>query len=133
MSFTHISTNHAPQFPGMEAEGFGAAPPPAPVKSARSRNRAAWWRQDLDRTAFYLMGQARTEDERAFVEQLYEQAVEEGPDFINYRSKSAFEAAPRLGIDRNAYARILNALDMIERGTSTGIAATRASRASPAP
>jgi hypothetical protein len=30
------------------------------------------------------MGQARTEDERAFVEQLYEQAV------------------PRLGIDRNA-------------------------------
>jgi hypothetical protein len=63
------------------------------------------------------MGQARTEDERAFVEQLYEQAVEEGPDFINYRSKSAFEAAPKLGIDRNAYARILNALDMIERGT----------------
>jgi hypothetical protein len=49
--------------------------------------------------------------------QLYEQAVEEGPDFINYRSKSAFEAAPRLGIDRNTYARILSALDMIERGT----------------
>jgi hypothetical protein len=118
MSFTQISTNHAPQFPGMEAEGSGASPPPAPVKSARSRNRAAWWRQDLERTAAYLMGQARTEDERAFVEKLYEQAVEEGPDFINYRSKSAFEAAPRLGIDRNAYARILSALDMIERGTS---------------
>jgi hypothetical protein len=90
MSFTHISTNHAPQFPGMEAEG-SSAPSPAPVKSARSANRAAWWRQDLDRTAAYLMGQARTEDERAFVEKLYEQAVEEGPDFINYRSKSAFE------------------------------------------
>jgi hypothetical protein len=59
------------------------------------------------------MGQARTESERVFVEQLYEQAVEEGPD---YRAKSAFEAAPRLGIDRNAYARILSALDMIERG-----------------
>jgi hypothetical protein len=41
----------------------------------------------------------------------------EGPDFINYRAKSAFLAAPRLGIDRNAYARILNALDAIERGT----------------
>jgi hypothetical protein len=116
MSFTQISTNHAPQFPGMQAEGVGA-PSPAPVKSARSRNRAAWWQQDLSRTALYLMGQARTEDERAFVEQLYEQAIEEGPDFINYRAKSAFEAAPRLGIDRNAYARILNALDMIERGT----------------
>jgi hypothetical protein len=36
---------------------------------------------------------------------------------IRYRAKSAFEAAPRLGIDRNAYARILNVLDMIERGT----------------
>jgi hypothetical protein len=31
------------------------------------------------------MGQARTEDERAFVEQLYEQAVEEGPDFRSKR------------------------------------------------
>ena len=113
MTFTQISTNQPGLFP--EPEGF--APSPAPVKSARSRNRAAWWRQDLSRTALYLMGQARTEDERAFVEQLYEQAVEEGPDFINYRSKSAFEAAPRLGIDRNAYARILSALDMIERGT----------------
>ena len=41
----------------------------------------------------------------------------QGPDFINYRGKSAFLAAPRLGIDRNAYARILNALEAIERGT----------------
>ena len=117
MSISNALPNQPALFSGMESEGFGVPPSPAPVKSARSRNRAAWWRQDLDRTAVYLMGQARTEDERAFVEQLYEQAIEEGPDFINYRSKSAFEAAPRLGIDRNAYARILNALDMIERGT----------------
>ena len=116
MSFEPFSTNQPPLFSGMEAEGFGVPPSPALVKSGRSRNRAAWWQQDLSRTATYLMGQARTEGERAFVEQLYEQAVEEGPDFIHYRSKSAFEAAPRLGIDRNAYARILNALDMIERG-----------------
>jgi hypothetical protein len=63
------------------------------------------------------MGQARNDDERAFVERLYDEAMAEGPDFINYRSKSAFLAAPRLGIDRNAYARILNALEAIERGT----------------
>ena len=62
------------------------------------------------------MGQARTEDERAFVERLYDEALEEGPDFTNYRAKSLFQAAPKLGIDRNAYARILNALEMIERG-----------------
>ena len=47
----------------------------------------------------------------------YDEALAEGPDFINYRGKSAFLAAPRLGIDRNAYARILNALEAIEQGT----------------
>jgi hypothetical protein len=76
MSIANALPNQPPLFSGMEAEGFDAAPSPAPVKSARSRNRAAWWQQDLSRTALYLMGQARTEDERAFVEQLYEQAVE---------------------------------------------------------
>ena len=94
MSFEPFSTNQAPMFSGMEAEDFDACPPPAPVTSARSRNRAAWWRQGLDRTAVYLMGQARTEDERAFVEQLYEQAVEEGPDFINYRARSPLRPLP---------------------------------------
>jgi hypothetical protein len=107
--------NRLPLFSGLEPEG--AAPPPSPApKSARSRNRAASWQSDLTRTATYLMGQAKTEDERAFVERLYEQALEEGADFLHYRAKSAFMEAPRLGIDRNAYARILHALDMIERG-----------------
>jgi hypothetical protein len=114
MSFEHLSANQ----PGLFPEPESASPSPTPrVKSARSANRAAWWEQDLGRTATYLIGQARTDDERAFVERLYDEAVAEGPDFINYRSKSAFLAAPRLGIDRNAYARILNALEAIERGT----------------
>ena len=114
MSFEQLSANQ----PGLfaEPESAGASPTPR-VKSARSANRAAWWEQDLSRTATYLMGQARNDDERAFVERLYEEAMAEGPDFINYRGKSAFLAAPKLGIDRNAYARILNALEAIERGT----------------
>ena len=33
------------------------------------------------------MGQARNDDERAFVERLYDEAMAEGPDFINYRGK----------------------------------------------
>jgi hypothetical protein len=75
MSFEQVSTNQPALFPEMES----AAPSPAPrFKSMRSANRAAAWEQDLTRTATYLMGQARTEGERAFVEQLYEQAVEEG-------------------------------------------------------
>ena len=104
------------------AEPESADTSPAPrVRSARSANRSAWWEQDLSRTATYLLGQARSDDERAFVEQLYDEAMAEGPDFINYRGKSAFLAAPRLGIDRNAYARILNALEAIERGTYRGV------------
>src|SRR5271166_3881360 len=106
MSFEHLSTNQPSLF--AEPESAGASPAPR-VKSARSANRAAWWEQDLSRTATYLMGQARTDEERVFVERLYDEAMAEGPDFINYRG--------RLGIDRNAYARILNALEAIERGT----------------
>jgi len=56
MSFEHLSANQ----PGLFAEPESAGPSPAPrVKSARSANRAAWWKQDLGRTATYLMGQAR--------------------------------------------------------------------------
>ena len=39
MSFEPFSTNQAPLF-GMEAEGFGVPPSPAPIKSARSRSAA---------------------------------------------------------------------------------------------
>jgi len=127
MSLEHLSTSQPSLFTEPECASGSPAPP---VKSARSANRAAWWEQDLSRTATYLMGQARSDDERAFVERLYDEAMAEGPDFINYRAKSAFLAAPKLGIDRNAYARILNALEAIERGTPTGTAARRASRAS---
>jgi len=84
MSFEHLSANQ----PGLFAESGSASPAPR-VKSARSANRAAWWEQDLSRTATYLMGQARSDEERAFVERLYDEAMAEGPDFINYRGKSA--------------------------------------------
>src|SRR5271165_2495742 len=94
MSFEHLSANQ----PGLFAELETSPTSPAPrVKSARSANRGAWWEQDLNRTATYLMGQARSDEERAFVERLYDEAMAEGPDFINYRGKSAFLAAPGLG------------------------------------
>ena len=109
MSFDPLSANQTPFFSGMEPDGPGQPPCPPPVKSARSHNRAVSWRHDLAQAASYLMGQARSEDERAFIEKLYEDALEEGPDFTHYRSKSDYRAAPKVGIDRNA--------DMIERGT----------------
>jgi hypothetical protein len=101
-------------FPGLAEETPSPAPRP---RSARSANRAAWWEQDLNRSAAYLMGKARNEEERELIGRLYEQTLDEGADFMRYRSRSAFRDAPRLGIDRNAYARILNALELIERGT----------------
>lgn len=113
MYFTQVSETSPALF-----HEFDAAPEkPARVKSPRSRNRASAWESDLCKTVAYLFGQARTDEERAFIERLYEEAEAEGPDFTKYRSKSAFMNAPKLGIDRNAYARILNALEMIERGT----------------
>ena len=90
---------------------------PSPARSPRSRNRAAAREADLCRTYAYLSGQCRTDADRAQLDALYEQASAEGPDFINYRAHSSFMAAPKAGIDRNAYARLLNALEMIERGT----------------
>ncbi len=83
MSFERLSTNQPSLF--TEPECASASPAPR-VKSARSANRAAWWQQDLSRTATYLMGQARSDEERAFVERLYDEAMAEGPDFINYTS-----------------------------------------------
>ena len=75
MSFEHLSTNQPSLF--TEPENAGGSPAPR-VKSARSANRAAWWEQDLSRTATYLMGQARSDEERAFVERLYGEAMAEG-------------------------------------------------------
>lgn len=99
MPFQHFLANQPSLFAGLET----ASETPAPrVKSARSRNRGAAWESDLSRMAAYLLGQARNDEERAFVERLWEEAAEEGPDFIHYRSKSAFMEAPKLGIDRNA-------------------------------
>jgi hypothetical protein len=95
ISLSQISTNQPTLF-GDEPDGL--APSPAGVKSARSKKRAACREQDLARTTTYLMGQARTEDERAFVERFYEDALEEGPDFTNYRAKSSFQATPKLVI-----------------------------------
>jgi hypothetical protein len=113
MSFDPISANQAALF-----DAFPVSESPAPrVRSPRSANRAAAWERDLAQSASYLSGQCRTDAEREAIWRAYEEAAVEGPDFTRYRSHSAFQAAPRLGIDRNAYARILNALEAIERGT----------------
>jgi hypothetical protein len=61
--------------------GFLLAPGPALAETSRGGKTST-------APPSISWGQARTEDERAFVEQLYEQAVEEGPDFIRGRAEA---------------------------------------------
>ena len=116
MSFEPFSTNSAGPVFWNGSEGFGAPPPLPRVKSARSRTaRQRGTRPKPHRLLSHGAGPHR--GRARLCRAALRQALEEGPDFINYRAKSPFQAAPKLGIDRNAYARILNALEMIERGT----------------
>jgi hypothetical protein len=105
-------------FPELAKAAHDSKPSPTgKVTSPRSRNRAGAWSQDMARAHAYLRCQARTEAEQEAADRLYEEALRQGPDFTRYHSKSDFRDAPKLNIDRNAYARIMHALEMIERGT----------------
>lgn len=105
-------------FPDLPPGPRDSAPSPVEkVTSPRSRNRAAAWAQEMARAHAYLSGRARSGAEQEAIDGLYEAAMREGPDFTHYRTNSDFREAPRLNIDRNAYARIIHALEMIERGT----------------
>lgn len=88
----------------------------ANVKSARSANRAKTWLADRTRAAAYLMAKARDDEERQLVEHAYEEEMARGPDFLHHRGRSVFQAAARAGFDRNAFSRILKALEALERG-----------------
>lgn len=106
------------EFPELAEAAHDSKPSPTEkATSARSRNRAGAWAQDMARAHAYLSSQARTEAEQEAADRLYEEALRQGPDFTRYHANSDFRDAPRLNIDRNAYARILHALEMIERGT----------------
>jgi hypothetical protein len=98
--------------------GRGRAGPTEPprVRSARSANRAKAWHADRTRTAAYLAAKARDDEERTLVERAYEEEMARGPDFIHYRGRSVFQAAARVGLDRNAFGRIMRAIEAIERG-----------------
>jgi hypothetical protein len=88
----------------------------ANVKSARSANRAKAWHADRTRAAAYWLGKARDDEERALVEHAYEEEMARGPDFLHHRGRSVFQEAARAGFDRNTFARILKALEALERG-----------------
>ena len=129
MSFEHLSTNQ----PGLFGEPESASAFPAPrVTSARSANHAAWWRQspqphrDLPSSARPATT-TRGPSSSACTTRPWPRGRTHQLPGQGHPSRGA-----QAGIDRNAYARILNALEAIEGGAS-GAAARRASRASRAP
>ncbi len=85
------------------------------VKSPRSANRAAGWESSLAQWYSYMTSQTTTEAAQKHLDDLYEQALEEGPDFLRYRTGSKFREAPKLSIDRNTRARILWQLRMLTK------------------
>lgn len=67
------------------------------ARSARNASRVSWWMSDLSGAASILMAQAETTEDRTGVEALSNRAIEAGPEFLSYRTRSAFTAVLNWG------------------------------------
>ena len=83
------------------------------IRSARSRNRAAAWRYDLEQWRQYRLAMARTDAERADTEREYEQRSAAGPDFTGYHAKSDFSEPHVHNLDSGGRQAILTAFDQV--------------------
>ena len=64
------------------------------IRSARSRNRAAAWRYDLNKWYTYQLARAGTAEQIAGIDAEYERLQSEGPDFTGYHTGSDFREPP---------------------------------------
>ena len=83
------------------------------IRSARSRNRAAAWRYDLEQWRQYRLAMARTDGERAAIEAEYQQRAAAGPDFTGYHAKSDFSEPHVHDLDKGGKQAILTAFDQV--------------------
>jgi len=115
MPAIQVSDTLSTLFPELDRDRPDSAhrKPPA----ARQKGRAADWQAQISRAYAYAAGRAANEAEAEELQQAFEAAMEEGPDFINYRRESLFLDAPAVAIDRNLAARIRFQLVAIFRGT----------------
>lgn len=95
------------------------ANPALPDDSApvRQTNRAAAWRAQISRAFAYQYGRARTEDARTELEEAYQKAMEDRPDFARIHHGSDFREAPRKPFDPREAREIMAQARSIERGT----------------
>ncbi len=110
-----ISDTLSTLFPELDRDHADSAPQKS--AEARQKGRAADWKSQVARAYAYAASRARDEAEAQQLEAAYTAALEEGPDFTNYRRESGFMEAPRVSIDRNAAARIRFQLVAIFRGS----------------
>jgi hypothetical protein len=83
------------------------------VRSARSRNRAAAWRYDLEQWRQYRLALARDDIEREAIENDYAQRAAAGPDFTGYHVKSDFSEPHVHDLDRGGKQAVLTAFDQV--------------------
>jgi hypothetical protein len=88
-------------------------PKTPPIRSARSRNRAAAWAYDLEKWRQYHLAMATTDARRADVEADYERHRAAGPDFAGYHARSTYDPPPLCRITREDRIKILTAFDAI--------------------
>src|SRR5262245_18597263 len=84
-----------------------------PIRSARSRNRAAAWRYDLEQWHQYRLAMARDDRERQAIDSEYQERSAGGPDFASYHASSDFSEPHQHDLDRDGKQKILTAFDVV--------------------
>ena len=83
------------------------------IRSARSRNRAAAWRYDLEQWRQYRLAMTKDDRERAAIEADYASRSAAGPDFAGYHAKSDFSEPHLHDLDKGSKQAILTAFDQV--------------------
>jgi hypothetical protein len=83
------------------------------IRSARSRNRAAAWRYDLEQWHQYRRAMAKSDPERQGIDAEYDQRAAAGPDFAGYHAKSDFSEPHVHDLDKGGKQAILAAFDTV--------------------
>lgn len=108
----HTAVMLMPKSPDSKAAGRKQRREPGP----RRREIEAEHRAALSRAYAFQAQRARSAEELAALDAQYQQRMEEGPDFTQYRSKSQFGAAPPHRQDRNAIVRLRYTFNSMARG-----------------
>jgi len=102
-------------------EQLNALPDRYPVTPAespiRSTGKAAQWSAGIYRAYSYLSARIREPWQRAELDRQFEQAVEEGPDFLKVRREAEFVPGPVIAYNAAASAEIMKQAREIERET----------------